>query len=111
MSTRVWLLASLALVACRAGPDERAQTLARAGRADSAIAHGPIVRDLRSPAESTRIIYTRPTPLALPAAQAAGASPRAAPSGSSTNDTARAGARPRPPAPATPAGAARPGGH
>ncbi len=102
MIRRLCLATVLALVACRADPDERAQTLARAGRVDSIIAHGPVVRDLRSPPESTRIIYTRPTPLALPVATAAGAGRVAAPYGISPPDTSRAGARPRGGAPTPP---------
>ncbi len=95
-----FLTASLALAACRAGPEQREGTLTAAGRADSVIAHGPVVRDLRSPPESTRILYTRPTPLALPAATAAPAGQVSAPVGSSAPDTAthstRAGTAPAP---------------
>lgn len=87
----------LALVAgCEAGPAGRERTIAAAGRLDSVIAHGAVARELRAPPDSSRIIYTRPTPLARPTATAAGAGNPTAPFGISTPDTAQAGSRPRP---------------
>ncbi|HEX9108916.1 MAG TPA: hypothetical protein VF832_16835 [Longimicrobiales bacterium] len=90
---KLLLLATVAagLAACRAGPDRREQALGAAGRADQRVASGPVVRALRSPSDSTRIIYTPPTPLALRTAGAPGAAVITAPFGIAPPDSARRG--------------------
>ncbi|MBX6363848.1 MAG: hypothetical protein IRZ00_08275 [Gemmatimonadetes bacterium] len=88
-----WRLARPALaalvVACHASPEQRERVLAEAARVDQTIASGTVVRDLRSPTDSTAVIYTPPPSLAL-RPPAAGAPAVTAPFGISAPDTLRA---------------------
>src|SRR5512146_729606 len=102
------LAAAAALVVCGCSQtrEDRRHTLARAGDADQTVASSAVVQDLRAPTDSPRIIYTRPTNLAMPAVTAGGAPATSSTHGVSVPDTARARpgaaqqARPGAPAPA-----------
>lgn len=88
-----WRLAPTGLVAlvvaCHASPEQRERVLAEAAQVDQAIARGAVVRDLRSPTDSTGVIYTPPPSLAL-RPPAAGAPAVTAPFGIPAPDTLRA---------------------
>lgn len=84
------LLAALACTACHMDDDERRSVLESAGRTNYAIGRGTVVRDLRSPSDTGRLIYATPTSLAERPAAAAGARQVWAPFGISEPDTTAA---------------------
>jgi hypothetical protein len=81
------LLLCAALAACAMDDDERTTLLESAGRTNYAIGRGTVVRDLRSPSDTGRLIYQPPTNLSRRTAPPAGARQVWAPFGIATPDT------------------------
>ena len=81
------LLACIGVAGCRADEDERRSVLESAERVNYGIARGTVVRDMRAPADTGRIIYEPPTHLSRPTATSAGARQVWAPFGVATPDT------------------------
>jgi hypothetical protein len=67
--------------------DQRKSVLESAGRTNYAVGRGTVVRDLRSPSDTGRLIYQPPTNLSRRSAPAAGAPQVWAPFGIATPDT------------------------
>lgn len=86
----VWLAACAALAlcaACHRDEQDRRSLLESAGRTNYAIAGGAVVRDLRAPSDTNRLIYDPPVHLSERTARAAGAQQLWAPFGIATPDT------------------------
>jgi hypothetical protein len=87
MRTALLLLAALALGSCRMGEDDRRTLLESSGRTSYEVARGTVVRDMRSPSDTGRLIYQQPVFLGQRTAHAAGAEQVWAPFGIATPDT------------------------
>ena len=86
-----WLAVSwtAALCACRMSESERKAVLETAGRSNYAVARGDVVRDLRAPDDTGRLIYEPPVSLVRPSATETGAREVWAPFGIAQPDTVR----------------------
>ncbi len=96
MSRALVLLALLAASACARDADERRAVLEEAQRANTALAQGDVVRDLRAPSDTGRLVYDTAVSLRERPARAAGARQVWAPFGIARPDTV-APATPRTP--------------
>ena len=83
----VIVLAGVAASGCRASDEQRRTVLESAERTNAAIVRGTVVRDLRSPSDTGRVIYEPPTDLSHRTAPAAGARQVWAPFGIAQPDT------------------------
>jgi hypothetical protein len=81
------LLVIVALASCTMNEDERENVLESAGRTNYEIGRGTVVRDLRSPSDTGRLIYEPPVNLSQRSGAAAGAVKVWAPFGIATPDT------------------------
>lgn len=86
---RVLIALTLATAGCRMDAEERRQLVESARESDRTTAAADIVRELRSPSDPARLIYTQPTSLSASSAAAAGAVQAWAPFGSALPDSAR----------------------
>ncbi|HEX6063790.1 MAG TPA: hypothetical protein VFZ04_06185 [Longimicrobiales bacterium] len=87
--TRLLALFALSALAasCSMEEEERISLLESAGRTNYAIARGTVVRDMRAPSDTGRLIYEPPVHLSIRTAPAAGAAQMWAPFGIATPDT------------------------
>ncbi len=88
------LLFSAVIASCSMQEEERAKLLETAGRTNFAIGRGDVVRDMRAPSDTGRLIYNSPVNLSRHTAPAAGARQVWAPFGIATPDTVPARATP-----------------
>lgn len=87
MTKRLIVVACMGMASCYASEDDRRSTFDAAARVNYAVARGAVVRDMRSPQDSSRIIYNPPTHLSRAPAGEAGAREVWAPFGIATPDT------------------------
>ena len=81
------VLAGVAASACRASDEQRRTVLESAERTNAAIVRGSVVRDMRAPPDTGRVIYEPPVDLSHRTAPAAGARQVWAPFGIAQPDT------------------------
>lgn len=90
------VLVLLLTAACTRDDDERRAVLEDAQRVNTALTQGDVVRDMRAPSDTGRLVYDSAVSLRERPAQAAGARQVWAPFGISQPDTVPPGAtRPR----------------
>jgi len=93
---RLFLLAALPLAwSCARDEDERRALFEQAERVNTAIFEGAVVRDLRAPTDTGRLVYDTAVSLRLQQALPAGAAQVWAPFGIAQPDTVAAARRTR----------------